>query len=106
MATIEIDAGKLWRRHILLRLAQLELDVKEIPLSGTQSTYVISYNTPRERKALNIFLSQLEETKKQHQAEQEYRKQWTKEYNDSVRLARINLVRRLTLREPLDKLPV
>lgn len=105
MATIDFEAGKLWRNAILVRLAQLELKVTEIPLSRTKSTYVISYHTAEEARRVNLFLEQVEDTLQERAAEKAARRRKQKAKEDAEKLASINFFRKVTFRKPLDKLP-
>lgn len=105
MATFELEVGKHWRKAILLRLAQLELKVTEIPMSHTKSTFVISYNTTTEKKNAQLILAEIAETKRQMAEERRQKAIWVKKQEARDKLNNINLFRRLTFRKPLNELP-
>lgn len=105
MATFELEVGKHWRNTILIRLAQLELKVTEIPMSHTKSTFVIPCNTLAEKKNAQIILAEIAETKRQIDEERRQKAAWTKKQEAQDKLNNINLFRRLTFRKPLAELP-
>lgn len=89
-------------KAILIRLAQLELKVTTVPINERMSTYVVSYNTPKEKHALDVFHAEL--LAKQEEIAEERRQEQAKK--DAEKLASINLIRRFTFRKPLTSLPV
>lgn len=100
MATVNIEAGNRWRKSILLRLAELELNYSEVPINHNKSTYVIRYGF-HQKQAVDTFMKQIKETEAQiaqERRDEELQKQLDKEAKD---LIWVNIGRVLTFRKPL-----